>query len=122
MPTPNNLMGSGLPSALAGQLGMTVATAAGVGTAQATATSIPRGSLILATTAGGATAFVLSSLIEINSGVRFYNMSSTTALVFPPSGGAIDNGSTDASVSIAQNRGRLFIRTGTLTWISFYGA
>jgi len=118
-----DLVGLGVPAKLAERQGVVnPITKAGATTAQATATALAGSTFVLGTTAGGQTAFLLSSSYPLWREFHFYNMSSTAALIFPPSGGTIDNGSGDASVSVAQNRGRMFLRTGTNSWISFYGA
>lgn len=119
-----DLMGVGLPQEQAVRLGFSdLTTIAGVGTAQSGAASIPNFvNNVLATTAGGQTAFVLSSDIEIDVPYSVVNSSSTAALVFPPSGGAINAAAADASVSIAQNLGRIFIRKSSTRWISFLTA
>lgn len=118
-----DLMGLGFSWPQAERLGViNPSTVAGVGTAQSGAAALAGSTFVQGTTASGQTAFVLSSTYPLWREFYFYNTTATAALVFPPSGGAIDNGSSDASVSVAQNRGRMFIRTGTNSWISFYGA
>jgi hypothetical protein len=42
--------------------------------------------------------------------------------VFPPSGGAINAAAGDASVSIAVNITRLFVRKSATRWVSFLAA
>lgn len=113
------LIGLGSPAGLSNAIGNTVATLAGVGTAQSGAKTIGlNANHALLTTAGGATAFVLSDAWGIGDDVTVYNTSATAALVYPPSGSAFDGGSTDASVSIAQNAGRTFTKTTSTTWRS----
>lgn len=119
-----DLGGVGMPMEQALRLGTSaLTTIAGVGTAQSGAAAIPLlVNNVLATTAGGATAFVLPSTAEIDVPYSVINSSATAALVFPPSGGAINAAATDASVSIAQNLGRIFIRKSSTRWISFLTA
>ena len=111
------LIGLGMPPALAKQVGTTVQTLAGVGTAQTGAKAITVNYALL-TTSGGATAFVLSDTWAIGDSVTVCNTSSTAALIYPNSGSAIDAGSTDASVSVAQNESRAFTKTSSTTWRS----
>jgi hypothetical protein len=111
------LMGAGMPSLQAQLIGNTVSTIAGVGTAQSGAAALVY-NVNLLTTSGGATAFVLSTQWAIGDTVTVFNTSATAALVYPPSGSAIDGGSTDASVSIAQNEGREFIKVSSTSWRS----
>jgi hypothetical protein len=117
----SKLIGMGTPAGVAKLIGNTVQTLAGVGTAQTGAKAVLVNNALL-TTSGGATAFVLSDTWAIGDEVSVYNTSATAALVYPPSGGAFDGGSTDASVSLAQNVGRTFIKTTSTAWRSTTGA
>lgn len=115
------LIGLGNPAASSNAIGNTVQSLAGVGTAQVGGKAIRVNNALL-TTAGGATAFVLSTDWGIGDEVTVFNTSATAALVFPPVGGAFDGGSTDASVSLAQNVGRTFIKVTATAWRSTTGA
>ena len=107
----------GIPDQAAQRLGQTWTTVAGVGTAQTGAASLPaQVKAVKATTAGGATAFVLSNSLGLGEPYWFFNSSATTALVYPPSGGNIQGGSTDASFSVAQNKTAIFNRMSSTTW------
>lgn len=117
MATPQNLMGAGLPAEVANQLGNVPATLAGIGTSQTTAATI-RTSMTDLTATSGQTAFVMSSTGAIT---RLYFLSNssvgaTTALIFPASGGSINNGTTDASVSLAQNKTAIMWRYSQTKW------
>ena len=111
------LVGAGMPTLQATLAGNTVATVAGVGTAQSGA-GILKWNINLLTTSGGATAFVPSDIWAIGDQLTVFNTSATAALFYPPVGGAIDGGSTDASVSLAQNEGRTFTRVTSTSWRS----
>ena len=119
-----DLLGVGMPPEQGSRLGYSaLTTIAGVGTAQVGAAAIPNfTNNVLATTAGGATAFVLPSTAELNMPYLVTNSTATAALVFPPSGGAINAAAADASVSIAVNLARIFIRLSSTRWISFLAA
>lgn len=119
-----DLAGLGLPPEQAVRLGFSdLTTIAGVGTAQVGAAAIPNfTNAVLATTAGGATAFVLPSTAELQVPYLVVNSTATAALIFPPSGGTINAAAADASVSLAQNLGRIFIRLNGTRWISFLTA
>lgn len=112
---PPILMGVGLPDKLALKLGNQIATLAGVGTSQSGAKNITVNSALL-TTSGGATAFVMPTTWEVGDDVTVFNTSATAALIFPQSGGSINGGSTDASVSVAQNTGVLFRKMSSTSW------
>ena len=116
-----DLAGLGIPPEQAIRLGYTPATIAGVGTAQVGGAAINT-NLVLATTSSGQTAFVLPSGAELMVPYIVVNTTSTAALIFPPSGGAINAAAADASVSIAQNLARIFLRVSTTRWISFLAA
>jgi hypothetical protein len=117
MSAPGNLMGLGLPAALANILGYGSNTVTGIGTAQAGAAPITT-KLTLTTTAGGATAFILPQVTAGSGPYVVTNPSATTALVFGQGTETIDGGTASASVSIAQNKTRLFWKTGSSTWVS----
>lgn len=112
-----NLVLLGMPGAQAIEIGNTINTFAGVGTAQAGAKALTT-NVGLLTTTGGATAFRIDTRWSLGNSVQVFNTSATAALVYPPVGGAIDGGSTDASVSIAQNEGRIFTRVSATSWRS----
>lgn len=116
----NKLVGASVPGLWAQLIGATVATKAGAGTTQGAGTALVDNTNLL-TTSGGATAFVISDIWAIGDSVTVYNTSATAALVYPPSGGAIDGGSTDASVSVAQNEGRTFQRVTSTSYRSGEG-
>lgn len=119
-----DLMGVGLAQEQAVRLGYSTSTTiAGVGTAQSGGAAIPADTTnVAATTGSGQTAFVLPSGAELMSSYLVRNTSSTAALVYPQSGGYINAASQNASVSIAQNLARLFIRVSADRWISFLAA
>jgi hypothetical protein len=108
MSTTADLMGLGMSPALAERLGNTPATLAGAGTAQTGAAQLHT-PVTLATPTGGQTAYLLTSTFSTGRPLYFWNTSATvTALVFPPSGGTINGGSANASVSVPPLSGALF--------------
>jgi hypothetical protein len=117
-------MGIGLPAEQAARLGYGALTSiTGVGTTQAGGTAIsPTTNNVSTVTSGGQTAFVLPSAAELESLYFVYNPSATTALIFPQSGGKINAAATDASVSVAVNLSRIFIRKSTTVWQSILAA
>lgn len=112
MSTSADFTGLGIAPAVASRLGNDVAAVAGTGTTQAGATKMGT-PVTLGTPAGGATAFVLSGQASKGRPFYFFNAStSVAAVVFPPVGGNINNGSANASVSIAANKSAIFVLTG----------
>lgn len=116
-----NLIGLGMPPSLANRVGNNVVTYAGAGTAQTGATAIRQNTANL-TTSGGQTAFILSDVWNVGDEVALFNTSATAALIFPQVGGAINGGSTDASVSLAQNTGQIFVKMSATAWRSVNSA
>lgn len=121
MAAAQNLIGIGLPPAAAARLGFTASTKTGVGTAQAGAAALT-GNLTTLTTSGGATAFVLPAAIAGAGPIIVWNPSATTALIYPPSGGAIQGGSTDAAFSVAQNKTAAFFKVSATAWAALLTA
>lgn len=117
-----SLMGLGMPGPLAAVLGNTIDNVTAASTTQAAGTTIGAGgnSVALITTSSTDYAVTLSSNIPVNQGAWLYNINATiyAASVFPPSGGAIDGGTTDAAITLAGNEGVYMLRTGSTTWRS----
>ncbi len=122
MPRAQNLMGVGFSAqqALASG-GQNVATVAGVGTAQTGAASMGSADVIIGTTSGGATAFILPDM-NVGESVIFFNSSATAALVFPVTGAQINGLGANNSFSAAQNRPVLFVRTSATQYLGLYGS
>ena len=116
MSTTADLMGSGMPAALANRLGNTPVTQAGAGTITGATATLIQGHLTNATTASSQTAFIFNSAASLGKEFYFFNSSATTALVYPPAGGNLNGGSADASFSVAQNKLAMFIRLSTNNW------
>lgn len=128
MATTADLMGLGMPAALAGRLGNNVTALAGIGIVQTGAAAIKTGVTVAAPTAGN-TAFILDSTGATTRIYFFWNASaSQTAIVFPPSGGNINGGAANASVSVAPLSGVIFqLSSGSgvpaeVWWALFGGA
>lgn len=113
-----DLMGVGLPQAQASRIGLSnLTTIAGAGTTQGAGAAIVNGvTNVLGTTAGGATAFTLPILAELELPYVFRNSSATAALVFPPVGGIFNAQSVDTSYSVAQGQTAIFTRKTQTGW------
>lgn len=117
-----DLMGLGFSGPQAALIGDQLTTGlACTGTTQAGAAPIVN-SVTTLTTSAGQTAALLPASQAVLSAIFVYNNTATAAAVFPPTGCTIDNAAANASVAIAQNRGRLFLRLSPTAWISVYGA
>jgi len=119
-----DLMGVGLPQEQATRIGTSdLTTIAGVGTAQVGAAAIPAQTTnVLATTAVGQTALVLPADAELEQWYMVTNSTATAALVFPPTGGAINAAGANNAVPIATDLARIFIRKSSTRWVSFLAA
>lgn len=118
-----DLIGAKMPPAHADRLGVVILLAvAGVGTAQGGSSPVLTNTVTTVTTASGQTAFTLDPLCSIGNVREVYNTSATTALIFPETGGTINGGSANASVSLAQNKGIVFRKIANLTWVAIASA
>ena len=118
-----SLMGVGMPAAQASALGENLRTATAAGTAQGgSSPTIYSSDFAILTTSAGQTAVTLDSGFPVGEDCTVYNNTATAALLFPPTGCTIDNASANASVAIAQNRGRVVRRVSATAFLTFYGA
>lgn len=122
----SDLMGLGTPAAVAAKLGNVITTLTGNGTTQTGATLI-NGSVAQLTTSGGNTAFILPSAPALSRLFFIWNITSTTALIYPPVGGNINNAGANTAISIPQNTGGIFTclefpTSSTSTWQFLSGA
>ena len=113
------LTGLGMPAQLAFLIGDVPLTQAGAGTTQTGATLL-RGCMVELTAASSQTAFVLQKLGP-NTPYFLFNSISTAAVVFCPSGATM-NGSSNGSVSIAQNKGAIVWEYKKDAWCSIVTA
>lgn len=118
----NDLAALGMAPELALLDGFNPVTQAGVGTAQGGSVINEDTSWVNATTAGGQTAFTLPSAPVLYKPYVVRNTSSTTALVFPATGGAINAAGANNSVNVAQNLARIFIAVSATAWVSWVAA
>ena len=103
--------------------GMVPTAVTGVGTAQGgSSPTIYANTAILLTTSAGQTAVTIDSAMPIGAQLEVFTITATTGLLFPPTGCTIDQGSANASVSIAQNKGRIVRRTGATTFHTILSA
>lgn len=111
MATTADLMGLGMPGPLAAIIGNTPTAVTGIGTSQASGAVLR--SMTSCVTSGGATAYTISANASISRLFFVFNGSSTTALIYPPVGGAIGGGATDAAFSLAQGKSVIIWRFST---------
>jgi hypothetical protein len=106
------------------QLGNKAATLTGVGTTQSGAAVLTMVSADTGANAwnlqpnSGNTAYVMDAGAPVGYTFMAFNPQSTTALIYPESGGTIQGGSANASYSIGQNITALFWKLSALTWVA----
>jgi hypothetical protein len=94
----------------------------GVGTAQVGGAALT-GAWNVVTTSVGQTAVVLPASYPPMTPIVVRVTSATAGLVFPNSGGTINGGSANASLSVAQNKPCiLMVAEDGLTWVGVIGA
>lgn len=107
-------MGSGFSAAQAQQIGCSIDAVTAAGTTQGAGTAIGKGGnqIAIVTTSSTNYAVTIDSGLAVGDAVVVSNINASiyAASVFPPTGCTIDQGSADASVNIAQNKGRIIRR------------
>ena len=120
MATVLDLMGVGMPAALANFLGRSSSAVTCAGTTSGTATTLQNKIAVL-TAAGSATGVILPAGASIGSAWFLTNPSATTAVLYPPAGNTFDtSGST--SLNIAQYNSVIAVRTTSTTWMTIVSA
>jgi hypothetical protein len=119
MSTVQDLMGLGMPAALANRLGNSVTALTTTGTTAGTAAKITTHVTVL-TTAGSQTGAILP---DSSLGQPYYvvNSTSTGGVVYPSTGTTFIT-SASTSYSMAQYNGAIFIRVTSTTWAVITGA
>lgn len=119
-----NLMGSGCPGPLARAIiGGWATTEVGAGTTQATATLLSRGANHYIATAANNSGVILppgtTATDKLSSGdiMVIFNADVNTLLLYPPLGGKINVGTTNASISIATLTG---VEANCIDGLNFY--
>ena len=122
MPTTADLMGLGMPAALAFLEGTTPVTIAPTGATQGAAASIAPGVGVVLFSASTTTAnaLVFSTAWPIGDYCIVVNVSAANPVsgaVFAPSGGSM-NGTANGSVTFSTGNSALFVQTTAGVWIS----
>jgi hypothetical protein len=104
-----NAMGSGTPAAQASAIiGGANAGLTATGSTQADALALSATNSQFTTVASG-TGCIAPSYMQPGDYFRVFNNGANTLLVYPTSGAAINNGSTNAGFSVAANKGAQFV-------------
>lgn len=118
-----DLMGVGMADSVARRVGLPTqlaVTAAGTTTADATVLNAQNKVAIM--TATGADGIRFPDNTPLNAEFWVFNASGSTGKVYPPTGGAINGGSTDAGLSVATLKTVVFMRLSTTRMISILTA
>ena len=113
-----DLIGLGVSAELAKRIGFTPTTITTAGTSQTTATAVAsQVKCILLNTASSQTGAVLSANLGQGEIVLASCATATTGLVYCPVGFTM-NGTSNGSVSLAQNKAAIIWRTGATAFVS----
>jgi len=119
-----NLIQLGMQAELAQRVGFTVASIAAAGSSASDATAIGKAAtLVLVTPSGGSQGVKLPSDAELGVPYVVANVSSTAALIYPPTSGQI-NGDTASSgtVPLTARGTTICIRADNINWVAIGGA
>ena len=115
MSTIPDLMGLGMPAALAARLGNTPTPLTTTGTSSTTAANITNKVTVL-TTASSQTGAILPSAASLGSVFYVTNPTSTGGVIYPPTGNTF-NTSASTSYAMAQYNSAIFVRLTSTTWM-----
>ena len=110
------LMGAGLgPLASLAILGSQSLTLTAAGVTQATATALPA-ALNIVTTCTEAACGVLLTVYDVGDSIRVVNATANNLRVYPPVGGALNGGTTNAPFTMKPNAGADFVQSSALNY------
>lgn len=119
MPLDKDLIGIGMPDGLGRRVGLPANLAVtAAGSASTDATVLGTQTKVVTMTATGADGIRFNSNMPLNTMHIVYNSSGSTGIVYPPTGGAINGGSTDAGLSLATKKVAFFYRLSTNVVVS----
>ena len=116
MPFKQNLVGSGIPPGAANHIvGLATVGLTATGTTQADALLMQTSNNQYTTVAAG-TGAIVPSFAQPGDIVRAFNNGASALLVYPQTGGAINNGAANAGFSVAANKGVQFVMLSATLW------
>ena len=123
MTTVANLMGSGISGLAANAIatGFLSNSLTATGSTKADAYAITK-DFSRFTTAGSGTGAILPTKCTVGDQYVVANMGASTMALYPPSGGTINSGSTDAALSIGAKKTALVICVDALTFVAILSA
>lgn len=118
-----DLMGVGMADSLARRVGLpTQLTVTAAGTTSTDATVFNSQNKVVILSATGSDGIRFPDNTPLNAPFWFFNASGSTGKVYPPTGGAINGGSTDAGLSLTTLKAAVMIRTSTTRVVSILTA
>ena len=119
-----DLCGVGIAPEAAQRLGFTVASIAAAGSSASVATAIGKAAtLVLVTPSGGSQGVKLPSDAELGVPYVIANVSSTAALIYPPTSGQINGDTaTSGTVPLTARGTTMCIRADATNWVAIGGA
>lgn len=125
MPTLSNLLGSGnSPLTCQASLGILSNSLTATGSTQGTALALPSDFNIF-TTVAASTGAILPGAVPTSNVTDVYivvNHGASTLSVYPPTGGKIANGSTNAAFSVAANKTAFFYKISSTDYAASVSA
>ena len=127
----SDLTGLGMAPTLAGYVGSQVIKSITGANAQGTGlvgtTGLLTGGISVLNTAGGAATYTLPVNAQAGKPYFVFNPNSTSGVVYTPTGGATLNGSTTGNITVAQNKGAVFMLvsgagSNSAVWFSLLGS
>lgn len=112
----------GLPALTQTQLGWTKASITAAGSTSANATACGAGANFFILTATGSDGVRMNSATPLLTEVIVANTSGSNGVVYPPTGGKVNGGSTDAGETIASTTVQVWYRITTTDWVAVLGA
>lgn len=110
----NSLVGVGMPAKLSERVGYPGSTAiTAAGSASTDATVLATQTKVVNGTFTGADGIRLPTNMPLNEWYVVFNSSGSTGLVYPPTGGALNGGSTDTGLSMTTHKVAQFMRLST---------
>jgi hypothetical protein len=119
-----DLMGVGVQAEAANRLGFTVASIAAAGSSASDATAIGKNeTLVMVSPTGGSQGVKLPSDAELGIPYVIGNLTSTAALIYPPTSGQINGDTaTSGTVPLTARGTTICIRVDSVNWVAIGGA
>jgi len=112
----------GLPPLTQQQLGWTKASITAAGSTSANATACGAGANFFVMTATGSDGIRMNSAVPLLTEIVVANTSGSNGVVYPPTGGKVNGGSTDAGETIGTTTVQIWWRISNTDWVASLGA